>query len=235
MTVPGVTYGRSAWTTKGKDNGTSRYALVDNMPKDGISPERDINYQAVHLAVRAIQLRLNDYLPNMAKLIGDGVFGIETDKRVRAVQQQFGLLVDGRVGSITSRYLWRPLITKYATNYGFNPKYLYGMVSHESTLDCGAVGYFTPGDRGLVQVNLPSHPEISVGEAFDPNFALDYAAHRFSDALDKYKSKPALQIQCAILQHNSPLNASRLFNTGVYPSTTAKAYVDAVLSDAASY
>jgi hypothetical protein len=46
-------------------------------------------------------------------------------------------------------------------------KYLGGIVVAESELDPGAVGYDTPDDKGLVQINLPAHPEFTYDQAFD--------------------------------------------------------------------
>lgn len=54
--------------------------------------------------VRTIQLRLNRIstnFPNIQKVIPTGTFDIETERAVRAFQQQFNLTVDGVVGKAT--------------------------------------------------------------------------------------------------------------------------------------
>jgi hypothetical protein len=107
---------------------------------------------------------------------------------------------------------------------------------HESTGDPGACGYYHDLDRGLVQINVEAHPEISKAQAHDPYYALDYTTKRFKAAMDKFAGKGTdLQIQCAILSHNSPAGAVYLYNTGV-PGTPAQAdYVTSVYRDAQTW
>jgi peptidoglycan hydrolase-like protein with peptidoglycan-binding domain len=233
--VPMVTVGRSAWTLIGKDNGSVRYAYFVDRPKDGFNPFKNVNYLAVHLGIKAIQTRTNQLLPNANPLAVDGHFGPATSTRVKMAQKALGLLEDGQVGSLTARAFWKGSITYYANWYKFEPKYLWGQVALESSFDVGAVGWSTPGDRGLSQINLPSHPEISASQAHDPDFCLPYSAKRFADALYKYRSNPSRQVNAAILQHNNPVSANKYFNTGVYSSQKSADYVAAVLRNAQSY
>lgn len=43
----------------------------------------------------------------------------------------------------------------------------------------------TGGDRGLVQINRSAHPEVSDAEAFDPAFALIYAARSIASSTEE--------------------------------------------------
>lgn len=40
------------------------------------------------------------------------------------------------------------------------------------------------GDRGLVQINRDAHPEVSDAQAFDAEFALNYAAHALASSTE---------------------------------------------------
>lgn len=235
MTVPLVIKGRGAWSSKAKDNGSVRYTYISGKPLDGSTPEKDFNYEAVHLGTKAIQLRLNELVTGFTPLIGDGKYGPETATRTKAFQKKTGLLEDGAVGAITAGYLWRSLIAYNGRKYNFDPKYLWGQMQFESAGDPGAVGSSNSGDRGLVQINLPSHSEIILEEAFDSHFAFSYSAKRFSDALNKYAGNKERQLNASILQHNSPRNANLYYASGIYPTESARVYVSSILQKASTY
>jgi hypothetical protein len=40
------------------------------------------------------------------------------------------------------------------------------------------------GDRGVVQINKYAHPEVSDAQAFDPDFALNFAAHSIASSTE---------------------------------------------------
>jgi hypothetical protein len=102
--------------------------------------------------------------------------------------------------------------------------------------DPGAVGYKTPSDRGLCQINLSAHTNITVEQAFDARFALNYSADRLEKARAKYSEKgAALQRVCSIAQHNSPVQADAWYATGEPPSQQIADYVNFVLLQAATY
>lgn len=240
MTVPSVDQGRGAWTRTAKDNGSRHYEYIKGKPLDGSSPERDVNYQAVNLGVKAIQARINSYQIGYAPvLVEDGVFGPQTALAVKAVQAAFGFSSagqDGIVGPTTAKRLWRDLLIWWGGVYHAPASQLYGFMMLESVADPGAVGGTTPSDRGLSQINLSAHPYITVEQAFDPNFAVSYTAKRLADARIKYSGKGVdLKNRCAIAQHNSPLWANQWYAAESPPNEQIKKYVDLVLGHALNF
>lgn len=235
MTVPSVLVGRGAWSTGAKDNGSRYYTHVAGKPADGSSPNADVNYQAVSLGVEAIQSRINEYGYSPA-LIADGVLGPATALGIKWVQTKIGVGADGVVGPTTAKALWKDLLIWYGGVHHVPASQLYGFMMLESLADPGAVGVTTPSDRGLSQINLSAHTNITVEQAFDPHFAINYTAKRLSDARIKFSEKTVdLKNRCAILQHNSPLAANQLYATGEYPTEKARKYVEAVLNHALQF
>lgn len=225
-----TTFGRSAWTSVGKDNGLRQYMYVPGQPQDGGNRTKGTAYYAVNLGVKAIQSEINrQKLSSASPLIVDGVYGAKSESAVKEAQRKLGVGIDGVAGMGTCKALWRAPILLAAVQNGTDPKYLYGQMSHESSGDPGACGYYNEPDRGLTQINVAAHPEVSIEQAHDPRFNLNYAALRFNEALAKYKSKPSLQIACSIAQHNSPTSADSWFKTGTPPNPKIQEYVDAVL------
>lgn len=64
-----------------------------------------------------------------------------------------------------------------ASKYGINPSILAGLIAQESNFDPMADN---GEDRGIVQINRAAHPEVSDDQAFDANFAIDWAAKEVS-------------------------------------------------------
>lgn len=234
MAVPSVTQGRGAFSRVGKDNGSRYYEYVVDKPLDGASPTKDVNYQAVNLGVKAIQNRINSY--GEGYLPVDGKYGSVTAEGVKWLQAKYGLYVDGVVGPATAKAMWRDLLIWFGGVYHAPASQLYGFMMLESVADPGAVGFTTPSDRGLSQINENAHPDITDEQAFDPVFAIDYTAKRLQDARIKYSGKSSeLKNYCAIAQHNSPLWANQWYANGTPPNDQIKKYVDLVLGHALNF
>jgi peptidoglycan hydrolase-like protein with peptidoglycan-binding domain len=236
--VPAVVIGRGAFSKVGKDNGARNYAYLPGKPVDGDQPTRDVNYQAVHLGVKAIQARVNAYGYSPA-LVVDGTYGPETAAGVKWVQGKVGISLagqDGIAGPVTCRALWRDLLIWSGGVHHVPASQLYGFIMLESLGDPGAVGVVTPSDRGLNQINLVAHPNITVEQAFNPTFSIDYTAKRLGDARIRYSGKSAdLKNRCAIAQHNSPAQAESWYKNEVPPTDQIKMYVDRVLTHALNF
>lgn len=237
MTVPTVVQGRGAFRPAGKDNLKSNYQLVVDKPLDGASPTKDVNYQAVNLGVKAIQERINSYgLGYIPYLPPSGRYDSQTKIAVATIQGLFGLVQDGIAGPATCRQLWRDLLIWFGGVHHVPASQLYGFMMLESVGDPGAVGYTTPSDRGLNQINLIAHPYITVEQAFDPNFSINYTARRLGDARIRFSSKGVdLKNRCAIAQHNSPRDALSWFNTETPPNENIEKYVNLVLGHAINF
>lgn len=230
--VPAVVNGRGAFTKVGKETGRF-YRCIDGVPFDGGTPERDVNYQAVSLGVKALQRRANEYatMYGFGKVSVDGNYSPLDRRQYRLLQGHLGLYVDGIIGPATCKAIWRDLIIFYADIYNVPPEHVWGMTSLESAFDPGAVGYVTPSDRGLCQINLVAHPAISVEQAFDHHYAFNYTANRLRKARDQfYGQGTVLQRDCSIAQHNSPLAAQQWYKTGTPPTEQIATYVSLVLA-----
>lgn len=235
MAVPGVTSGRGAWSSVGKDNGSRYYEYIKGRALDGSSASKNVNYQAVNLGVKAIQARINSYGYSPA-LIADGVFGSGTRHGVAWIQEKLGLNPDGQAGPTTLKALWKDYLIWFAGVHGVPAGHLFGFMMLESVGDPGAVGYTTPSDRGLNQINLSAHPNVTVEQAFDPLFSINYTASRLRNARDQFSGKTVeLRTKCSIAQHNSPLAAKQWYSTGFPPNEKIRVYVDKVLSYAAAF
>jgi hypothetical protein len=234
-----VDTGRGAWTTIGKDNGEAYYKYTKNKPLDGSTPEKSLSHQAVHLGVKAIQQRLVDlgYDERLKKndFVVDGVYGRKTRRLVRMYQKDMGIYSGGVVGATTGASLWHGAIEDQGQTFNFDPAYIYGIMLQESGGDPGAVGWFTPGDRGLYQFNTLVH-DVSYEQAHDYMYATERVFSRFNNAWRKYRGKGAdLRVFCSIAQHNSPYSADQWFQTGKPPTDKIIDYVGRVLTGAAKY
>lgn len=217
MTVPAVSVGRGAWKATGKDNGSRYYTFIDQKPVDGGQAGRDVNYQAVHLGVKAIQARVNAYGYSPA-LVVDGEYGRSTTAGVLWLQKRLAIGADGVVGPTTGKALWKDLLIWYGGVYHVPASQLYGFMMLESGADPGAVGVTTPSDRGLSQINLVAHSNVTVEQAFDPHFSINYTAKRLGDARARFSGKSVdLKNKTAIAQHNSPVAAEIWYRDGVPP------------------
>jgi len=233
------THGRGAWTAFGKDNGSIYYEYIARQPFDGSTPEKGPNYEAVHLGVLAIQNRLVD-LGYDGRLRGDdfevdGIYGRRTRRMVKFYQKDNDITVSGIVGSTTGKHMFRGSIMEWGASFKFNPAYVYGIMLQESGGDPGAVGYLTPGDRGLYQFNTLVH-DISYKQAHDYTYANDAMFARFDNAWHKYRGKgDELRVNCSIAQHNAPTWANEWFMYGEPPNSTIESYVSKVKAFAETF
>jgi hypothetical protein len=176
----------------------------------------------------------------------DGVYGFFTMGAVKEFQRDRGIKpVDGVVGRKTMEALFLQRIRKRAVFFGVPPKYMCGQIIQESGYDPAATGFIDPNDRGWVQINFESHPDIPDEKAFFADYALDYGAKRMHTAFNAnvrklggdphpqnaetdYGLTPeqlALAWKCAIAQHNSPADANAWLETGEPPDEQIEQYV----------
>ena len=234
------TPGRGAWTRRGKRNGTGLYARVKGEPRDGSFPEHmppdpygfeDASlsswFTSLHYGVQAIQTLLN-YHGIEVEITGE--FRSETRLAVMEYQDQTdGLSPDGTVGIPTSQALLRPITAMAGHTLGLHPKWLWGLGTQESGFDMGAQGWSTNFDLGWQQHNTSDgHPTVE--QAFDPEFAALASAKRFIKARDEEFADKGhkMAIDCAIMQHRSPVAARHLYNTGEPLGPESEEYVENV-------
>lgn len=176
----------------------------------------------INLCIRAIQGELVYNGQNPGPV--DGLFGNRTKTAVLSFQKEKHLYVDGIVGRKTATALFDLRADAVEALNSMPGPYIHGLMRWESAYDPGAVG---PNgmDKGLVQINLSAHTEISEAQALDPTFSIPYAATRMKSAKDSFASKPEIAWDCAIAQHNSPRKAKIWFQTGSPPDDQIALYV----------
>lgn len=147
--------------------------------KLGMDGRNDARLGAAIIAIKN-ELRFN----NAARpaMVGDlAFFGEAVANSVKDFQASKGLTVDGEVGSKTAKELFRKRVEAEERQYDLPVGTLGKKLSLESAFDPVAVGTVDPDDHGIAQINLRIHSGVSVTQAFDPIFAIDWAA-KYIDA-----------------------------------------------------
>ena len=176
--------------------------------------EPDSETERYHLGVLAVQ-KLLQYNGRYREGELDGVFGGRMHKAVVRFQGDAGLGADGVVGPNTCRALFVSLIAAVERQFDIPFGYLCGLVKLESLFDPVATGWADPDDRGVAQINRRFHPDVSDEEAFDPDFAINWAGKHLKDAYASYKDDcPKRAWRAAILQHNRPKSSSEYCSGG---------------------
>lgn len=80
---------------------------------------------------------------------------------------------------------YAPIILQASQKYGVDPNLLAAVLIQESQFNPRAVNPGS-GDYGMAQINLKSHPGVTKEQAFDPNFAIPFAAQLVKGGLDKF-------------------------------------------------
>lgn len=239
--------GRGAWTTIGKDNGTTYYACIPGSEPaiyDGANPTTSAFHKRVTYGVAAIHrlLTLAGY-PKSILALGDfteaewglssSIYGKTMAARVKRYQIEVLGLTNpaGYVGDITMKSLMRPHILSIANARGMAPRFLWGQTLKESTFDPGAQGAFDSLDSGLNQHHVdPNNPNsVTLEDAYDPMKSERLAADRWVErrdialAADLARDKA---VNAAILQHWSPTASTDYVNSGgEWPGPDSREYV----------
>ncbi len=255
--------GRGAWNTKGV-GGTLKPQTVkgkrtivpgpyymlggDPMQRVGLRAfllktagrerEIELNELAVWHGVVALQVLLNGRGGSPCKI--HGVFDEETDWAVRQAQKQLGLAVDGIVGKNTMRAFMLPIIKNVARG-SMNQDWhgIYGVLANEGAFDPGAVGVLDSSDLGPAQINMPSHPNVSVSDAFCVSKSIQFVANLLAQGLNEFHDE-----RDAVVSYNLGIGGTRMWikagrpdewvppwdNTG--RSRNVKAYIDRILGQA---
>jgi len=80
----------------------------------------------------------------------------------------------------TSRAYIEESIKKYSTKYGVSEDIVNWVVKCESGYIFNAVGDYGQS-HGLVQIHLPSHPQVSKEQAYDTDFALEFLTRNLKE------------------------------------------------------
>jgi peptidoglycan hydrolase-like protein with peptidoglycan-binding domain len=164
-----------------------------------------------------------------------GIYGAKTEASVKAFQTKNGITASGVIGGITSKALLKPIIARAETAAGAPSKVVFGLLYWESGFDLGAVGYATPLDIGLAQINTQyNSPE----QAINPIYSINWTAENVAKNFNKYRTQSTdinRVLNATILRHNWPVAADKYILTGVYPAQKAADYVANVKGRIAAY
>lgn len=180
--------------------------------KAGTLPGASWSQRVVHHGVRAIQEALD--------MPADGLYGPETDERVREVQRTVDSgyrSVDGAVGPRTALVLFAPLVRSIAIESGVPVEALGGVARHSSGLDPGFVSL--AGDEvGIASINLILHDEVEAVQACNAEFALHWTAEKMKACAKEWKDETIVNPwTIAIAAQNSPELAEKWAEKGTPP------------------
>ncbi len=172
-----------------------------------------------HHAVRIWQELLNEH--GLQAQI-NGVYGEDTERAVRAFQSRRGMPASGRIDYSTARALLERTIRREAAAVGMSPDLLCGHLDLESRLDPAAVGPIGD-DLGLGQILIGRwNPGVSIQEALDEDFAIQYMARRDMSAYQGFGDW-----RIALFDYNYPVGAHAWKRTG-RPSSRGRSYSNRV-------
>jgi hypothetical protein len=211
--------GRGGWSRDGFPPGTAlgiytgRPAGTEQVGWAGAQPGADLSARAVNQGVRQIQHRVGHLAGCPVPEIGVNPTGILDGVTWLAVywaQHHMGLVADGQAGPVTCKHLFWPYLNSL-TRYGEDVRRVVGGITqHESSWDPGAVGFSTPDDLGLVQINGPANPTLSEADRFNYELAFIYACERIQAAL----ATPGFTVDAAIASYGYPAVAQYWAKSG---------------------
>lgn len=130
-------------------------------------------YQAGVLAYKGA-LVANGYTVGIVLALG--VWGNYARDRCVQFQRAHSLADDGIVGPATAKALLRYQVLAWEAHYGI-PEHLLGKQgSLESNNHVVAQGWADSGDEGWGQIHMAYHPDITLAQAWDPAYAIKWAA-----------------------------------------------------------
>lgn len=127
-------------------------------------------------AIFAIKRELiyNGYSKNIVldlPYFGDAVY-----QRLKEFQAAHNISTSiGKAGQTTLTELFRKRVNATETKYDLPSGALGKKLRLESGYDPVAIGWADPKDTGIAQINIGIHTSVSQMEAFDPEFAIDWA------------------------------------------------------------
>ena len=171
-----LTPGNGAWYLPNYYHGKPPQRASDF---EGKSSANGVPYNTTVIGLARVALKkelaYNGYQGGM--VLDNYVLGDAANKQIRAFQAAQFLDNDGQLGPRTAKELFRKRVKEIQAVYQIPDDLLCKTTGLESGWDPGAIGRVDNNDHGLVQINAPSHPDISLEEAIDPKFALNWAGN----------------------------------------------------------
>lgn len=194
--------GRGAWTDIGmptQGDPYYDYRTPENVGRAGTFPNADLSHRAVMWGTWQIQHRITHY-SGAPQFTPSGVFDQRTELALAWAQEHIGVTPDAQAGPTTCLHLFWPYLNSL-TKYSQTTRHIVGGIAqHESGYDPGAVGFSTPDDLGLVQINGPANPTLTEQQRFNYIDAFNYALNRIQAAL----TTPGFTEDAAIASYGYP-------------------------------
>lgn len=114
--------------------------------------------------------------------VREPTFCSATFKQARDFQKANDLEADGLIGPDTAKALFESRTKQFEKRFGIKSRWLTKLTNSRSHNDPVAQG--AQDEEGLVQIELHFNPAISIEEAWDPAWSLDYAARRLRAAIE---------------------------------------------------
>lgn len=175
------------------------YYKYDEVTKKGTDGRENERLAAGIVAVKN-ELRYTGYAREA--MVGDLPFyGSAVANSVKDLQAAKGLPVTGVLNPATSKELFRKRVEQEERNYGLTRGVLGKKIWLESLYDPICVGTRDPRDRGMCQINLkeilldgdPGIHNVTLAQAYDPAFAIDWAAKYVNDQGDAIAARIELE------------------------------------------
>lgn len=229
--------GRGAWSDRGQPGPGRAYRRGSGITV--AKQEGPLDFEAVRHGVSAIQMALGWH---GLKVVVDGKYGDETIKAVTTLQnlrlsdvRKYVHFKDdyrsapGETNMDTAYALFTPIIDSYAFDLLVPRNLLRALLTLESALDPGAVGFVSDKDHGIAQFNT------SVYDTFDP-FDPFQAIKKAGQMMAERKKDPAYADNWiyVIAAHNAPSWAQAWANGTATPDQQkhCEGYVSNVLGRA---
>lgn len=107
-------------------------------------------------------------------------FGDAARNQAIAFQKSVGIAADGEIGPTTARFLFRKRAHAVEDKYGIPRDLLNRQKTLESNNDPAAIGQVDPNDTGLMQIHLPFFPGVTVEDAVNPAYSIDWGGKKLS-------------------------------------------------------
>jgi hypothetical protein len=147
-------------------------------------------------------------------IVENPVLGQAFTNRLNEFKVSVGLTPDGLCGSRVCQELFRARIQAAENKYDLPSGALGKKIKLESAFDPVAIGTADEDDTGICQINIRIHTSVSKEEAFDPEFAIDWAARFVRSNFDTIARKADVMKAARASYNIGPEYATRWMKAG---------------------
>lgn len=149
--------------------------------KLGVDPQPNTPEAWAMLAIKAELVYCG--IPQGGMQMDNPSFGSGTDRKVKDFQSRNGLIPDGHVGENTAHKLFKKRILQVEHTLGIEPGLLCKTKNLESSDDPACLSD-DGNDRGPMQINRISHPQVTDQQCYFPPFCFVWSGKYLRAAYD---------------------------------------------------